>query len=257
MSNRILNLPFGVLSEDEKLYKVDLWRPNVDDLRIVWDQYSRYKVLFSDVVLRDFNHFTAVVLSRSTVVLEVSCERKRIGLLYATDITMNGSALVHFIFWDRKTKGRQRLILAVLQWGMDELELHKVNMTVPVYAYAALHRIHKMGIRIEGRRLEAILFDGKWRDVLEFGILRSELTDEVITAATLPRLDHELRWHGLLNNDPLLMRKVLRVKNERTTRPEDFEYRHAESGAEGPTLYNGSDGGTEVQLTTATGAAVL
>lgn len=211
--NVIVSLPKTIVSEDGLEYVIDVWRPSNRMLQDTWDEYKKYRVLFSDIVVNDFKYFFSMVMAKDTIVLQVTQGGVEVGLLYGTEIRPGRSALAHYVFWKGRQAGKQRVILYTLALMMEELGLHRINITIPMYAHAALHRVHKMGLRIEGRRREAILYNGRWSDMLEFGVCIDELTDEAIEASTLPRTDDQQHWHGLLKQDELLARKVLRVKN--------------------------------------------
>ena len=199
-------LPVIVESEDGERYFVSLWTPDSMELQQVWAQYSKYRVLFSDITVNDFKTFFDMVMSRACVVFAIDTVDTdpimRVGLLYATEIRLGSSALGHYVFWDRKTAGRQCLILEMLRLGMQELGLHRMNVTIPMYAYSALRRVSRMGFRIEGRRREAILHQGKWHDVLEFGTLLTELTDEACQRGWIQRDDSA--WQYFVPEQELL-----------------------------------------------------
>lgn len=199
-------LPVIVTSEDGIRYRVSLWAPDQYELQAVWMQYSKYRVLFSDITVNDFTTFFDMVMSRACVVFAIDQldvePVMRVGLLYATEIRLGSSALGHYVFWDRHTAGRQRLILEMLRLGMQELGLHRMNVTIPLYAYSALRRVSRMGFRIEGRRKEAILHKGKWHDVLEFGALLTELTDEVVQRGWIQEDDSQ--WSFFVPETQLL-----------------------------------------------------
>lgn len=205
-------LTFEIESEDGKTYSVQPWQPDVQTVLDTWEKFSKYRIIFSDVQVDDPQKFLAMMMNPGSVVLEISCEGKEVGMYYLTGISPLTSAYVHYAFWDRKSSGRQRLVLTIARRVMDELDLHRVTISVPIYAYAALNRIQRMGLRIEGRRREAILHQGRWADKLEFGTLREELTDEALEAGRIPREEHEENWYGLLKDDEKLYEKVLRPR---------------------------------------------
>ena len=211
MSDRLLGLPLEVVSEDDKTYTIDIWRPTTPMLEETWERYQQYRVMFSDVTLNDYNHFLSIVMVPGTIILSVEVEEKEIGLIYFTEISQATSAFGHYIFWDRKSgAGRHRVLLTAQRLIMVEFGLHRMDMAVPIFAYSALHRLHKIGYRIEGRRKEALLYKGRWADLLLFGVLLEELTDEVIEQGHIEATTEQHTWHGLLKQDDLLAAKILR-----------------------------------------------
>lgn len=216
MNDNLLGLPLEIVSEDEQTYTVDLWRPTEAMLKKTWERYSQYSVMFSDVTLHSYEHFLQIVMVPGTVVLSIELQGEEIGLVYFTDIRLSTSAYGHYIFWDRNSgAGRHRVLLTIQRRFMQEFNLHRMDMSVPIFAFAALHRLHKIGYRIEGRRKDALLYKGRWADMLEFGVLLEELTDEVLEQGHIVQSDEQHSWHGLLKQDALLAKKILRVRRER------------------------------------------
>jgi RimJ/RimL family protein N-acetyltransferase len=216
MNDKLLGLPLEIVSEDDKTYTIDIWRPTTPMLEETWERYQQYRVMFSDVTLNDYEHFLSIVMVPGTIILSVEVEDKEIGLIYFTEISQATSAFGHYIFWDRKSgAGRHRVLLTAQRTIMKEFGLHRMDMAVPIFAFSALHRLHKIGYRIEGRRKEALLYKGRWADLLLFGVLFEELTDEAIEQAHLEATDEQHTWHGLLKQDDLLAAKILRGRRKK------------------------------------------
>jgi hypothetical protein len=209
----MLNLPLSIVSEDNKEYTLLPWQPVVEDIIELWSKYSKYKVLFSDVVVNNPQQFCSIILAPTTIVLLVKQEGKDVGLLYITDIRPLHSADAHYFFWDRKTDGRQRLILVAMRWAMDEFKLHRLNSAIPITAYSALHRVRRIGMYLEGRKRQSIRIQGKWLDTLLFSVIREEITEEAIEKAYIERPSFEYRWFNLLRNNYDLMHHIV---NRRT-----------------------------------------
>lgn len=214
MQDNLLGLPLSVVAEDGRAYILDVWAPSLAQLQETWDRYSKFRVLFSDVTVDDFRHFAAMTLSSGTVVLRVLHDDAEVGLIYFTEIRPLHSSIGHYVFWDRSSGGgRQRVLLTAQRHIMRELGLHRMTMSVPLYAFAALRRLHRMGYRIEGFRTEAILYKGKWGDMIDFGVLLSELTDDAIEQARIPTGDDD-GWNKILADRDKLRDKILRPRRE-------------------------------------------
>ena len=153
------------------------------------------------------------MLAPSTVVLEASTEGESIGLIYFADIRPLHHATGHYHFWDRNPgRGRHRVLLSAQRHVMRMLGLHRMQMSVPIYAFSALRRMHHIGYRLEGRRREAILNDGKRADLLDFGVLLAEITDDTLEAAKLPN-DETASWNTILHDNAKMMHYILRGSN--------------------------------------------
>lgn len=204
-----LGLPLAIRSEDGQDYIVDAWKPTIQDVYALWNRYSKYRVLFADVTAGNFDYFREMVLAKTTIVLPVSCAGEEVGILYGTRLRIPHDITAHYFFWDRKTAGRHVVLLRTMKWFMDEFHIHRVKVAIPKHAFAALHRVQRMGLRLEGVEREGMLYDGKWSDMLLFAVLESELTEQALNTGVLERTPAETNWFGLLQQDELLMRKVV------------------------------------------------
>ena len=62
----------------------------------------------------------------------------------------------------------------VLGYAFDAVGLHRVELEVYAFNPRAQRVYEKCGFRVEGRRREALLWDGERVDVLDMGILRTD-----------------------------------------------------------------------------------
>jgi RimJ/RimL family protein N-acetyltransferase len=62
----------------------------------------------------------------------------------------------------------------VLGYAFDTVGLHRVELQVYAFNPRAQRVYEKCGFRVEGRRREALLWDGERVDVLDMGILRTD-----------------------------------------------------------------------------------
>lgn len=220
MQNATLDLPMEVVSEDGHTYVIAPFEATHEKLDFLWDQAKAHDFLFSSDTRGRRDLFDSYLLSPGVVVLEVyelntETENpddavKYVGILYADRLTPRASARGHYLFWDHNQKGRHRVILSGLRWAMEAFDLHRIDIEVPRYAFAALRRIHKLGLRLEGEKREAVMSrKNKWQDVLLFGIVREEITDEVIEDGHLKRGKEEARWFGILDNPSAILTKAV------------------------------------------------
>ncbi|GAB4541879.1 MAG: GNAT family protein [Anaerolineales bacterium] len=105
------------------------------------------------------------------------------------DNRLLGKALVEWIDWTngngylrlgigaesdrRKGYGSQALTL-LLRYAFGELNLYRVTAVVPAYNEGALRLFQKFGFMEEVRRRKALNRDGRFWDVLSFGLLQEE-----------------------------------------------------------------------------------
>lgn len=197
-------LPLEITSEDGHDYTVEPFQATPQNVNFLWEQAGKHDFLFSDMTRGDPSRFVNYLLSPSVLIFLVRQEEEPIGLVYADLLRPYIDARAHYLFWDNKHAGRQRILLTVMRWFMEEFKIPRLNMEVPDYAFAALRRLRKMGVRIEGRRRAAISYHENPRDILLFGITIGEITDDVIENAKLDRTEQEADWFGLISSDNIL-----------------------------------------------------
>lgn len=62
----------------------------------------------------------------------------------------------------------------ILNWGFQVAGLHRLGIECFSYNATAVHLYEKLGFAVEGRRREAIWFDGAWHDNVEFGMIEDD-----------------------------------------------------------------------------------
>lgn len=73
----------------------------------------------------------------------------------------------------------QEALLKGLELAFKEYNCHKVELYVYSYNDRAIHVYEKLGFVVEGRKRECIYKNGKYYDIVNMGILRSEYLIEV------------------------------------------------------------------------------
>jgi hypothetical protein len=215
MNTEVEGLPMFIESEDGINYMVEPFGATSAGISFLWENAGKHKFLFSDNYRGDFSLFVRYVLSQSVILMNVMNEDSDdpIGLLYADNLAPGVSARAHYIFWDHKQVGRHRILFIGAKWLMQEFGLYRISIEIPDLAYSALRRMQRMGVRIEGRRRGAFLFEGSHRDLFEFGILKEELTDEAIEKAKLYRTPAEDSWFTVLDVEPALNRAIMKKEH--------------------------------------------
>lgn len=152
------------------------------NLHTFWTKARQFKTLFNQEVRDDFKKFLEVFLRDGPNGVETNglfwVVDDFMGLLYITDIVPECDALAEYTFFDRRTRGREPLVRAMLKYVFDKYNFNRLTVEVGVYAHPATMKfIESVGFKNEGRKRRATLFDNKWFDVLIYGILKEELTD--------------------------------------------------------------------------------
>lgn len=102
-----------------------------------------------------------------------------VGVFYMTDI-MPSEALVHYTFFDRRHKGRQQLVKAMMKYVFEKYKFQRLSVEIPLYTISK-HRnqntirfILDCGFFYEGKKRKAAYYRGDWYDINMYGILRTE-----------------------------------------------------------------------------------
>jgi RimJ/RimL family protein N-acetyltransferase len=89
----------------------------------------------------------------------------------------NGTALIYIGIGDEKNRGRgyaKEALRLTIDFGFEELNLHRIELTVLEYNEPAIKLYERLGFKREGVYREFIHRDGKRYDMYLYGILRSE-----------------------------------------------------------------------------------
>ena len=62
----------------------------------------------------------------------------------------------------------------ILDWGFKIAGLHRISVNCFEWKARAIGTYQRLGFLVEGRRREALWYDGGWKDLLELGILEEE-----------------------------------------------------------------------------------
>jgi RimJ/RimL family protein N-acetyltransferase len=142
-----------------------------EDVYKLWDRFRNVPAIFDDFTRADIDRFTRLLTNPATLWLETDDGN---GILYLTDIMPGLSAYAHFVFWDRKLRGREALIISTLKWAFITLNLIKINAWIPDFAKAAIHFAEKLGFMHEGVLRRWSFSQGKPYDKVALGITREE-----------------------------------------------------------------------------------
>jgi RimJ/RimL family protein N-acetyltransferase len=148
-------------------------------LRELWEKLSQFEVLFTLSYEKDFGKFV------SSFVREVMPDVYEptglfwqvddVGILFITDIAPGYSASAHFTFWDKRFRGREKLVLEMMRYTFDLLSLHRMSVEIPMYMPALLAFAERIGFVKEGRKRKTHFYREKWYDSAIFSILEDEV----------------------------------------------------------------------------------
>jgi RimJ/RimL family protein N-acetyltransferase len=90
---------------------------------------------------------------------------------------VNRSAVLGIVIGDRAMQGRgygREAIRLVLKYGFEELNLHRIALSVFADNWRAIRTYQKVGFQLEGCLRQAQYRNGRYQDEYRFAILRSE-----------------------------------------------------------------------------------
>ena len=155
----------------------------MDNLRRFWEHASKFRVLFSEEV-KDFHTFCEYFMSMEGETLSAHGLFWRVddfvGVYYMTHIEKN-DALIHYSFFDRRHRGRQELTRMMIRYVFDKYGFRRLSAAIPHFAntenektLGAFQFIRQVGLKQEGIKRKAIMFNGDWFNVANFGVLKEE-----------------------------------------------------------------------------------
>lgn len=147
---------------------------SMEQVQSLWEKFASISGLFDDFHRDRADLFVQKLKSPNTVWLELEDGN---GLYYLTNVIPNLSATGHFVFWDRKLKGREELTMDVMRWLMSKVPLVKVNSYQPDYAKAARRFAENIGMKREGIIRRWSYSDGKLFDMFVYGMTSEEAFD--------------------------------------------------------------------------------
>lgn len=97
-----------------------------------------------------------------------------VGMFCMDNIRLE-EADVHYSFFDRRHKGRESLVRAMLQMVFDQYPLTRLNVYIPAYVGMGPRLfIERCGFKMEGCKRAASWWKGKKFNVYCYGILKEE-----------------------------------------------------------------------------------
>lgn len=158
--------------------RVSLVKLTYEKLRYFYKKLSKFDVLFNDEIPNDFISFAGRFLTlnsdKTVKATGLIWEVDDVGILFMTGIT-DHAACVHFTFWDRQLKGREPLIKAMIKHAMERYGFERLEVSIGLYAKAALYAVERIGFVKEGRLRKVMRYKGEWYDANIYSVLREEV----------------------------------------------------------------------------------
>lgn len=147
-------------------------------LRGLWHRLREFDVIFNMSHGRDFGKFVQNFIVQGedgelhpTGLFWLVDD---VGILYLTDIVPGYDATAHFVFWDRRFRGREELIREMVRYVFDLLKLHRITVETPLHP-PLLGFIKRIGFVEEGHKRSSLFINGQWRDSIIFSLIEGEI----------------------------------------------------------------------------------
>lgn len=138
--------------------------------------FHRRNDVFLDFLMRDTTQLPALIIPRNREVEDP------VGFVRLYGINLvHGFGFLETVIADPRSMKKgwgveaSRLLLA---YALDHIGIHRVEAKVFAYNQLSINSLRRNGFRQEGVLREACFSDGKFWDILVFGILREEMEQE-------------------------------------------------------------------------------
>lgn len=158
------------------------------------DLSERYRDWFNDAEVCRYNshhrfpnygedvriYYETTIKSRENLILAI-CDKLNdlhIGNISLQSISpLDQSAEFAIVIGDRSYWGKgigEEAMRLIVAHGFDQLNLHRIYCGTAEDNTGMQKLAHKLGFKEEGRSRDALYKDGKWKDLLRYGLLRDE-----------------------------------------------------------------------------------
>jgi len=155
---------------------------SAERMAFLWDKLKGFDTLFNDFVKGDYaafvNHFVMEV-NGQPVPTGLFWDVDDVGIFLLHDIIPFQSATAHFVFWDKRFRGREALCIEMLKYAFENYKFERIKVEVPLYAYHTMDAVEGLGFVLEGRMRRAVLYHDRWFDVNIYSVLPEDLEGEI------------------------------------------------------------------------------
>ena len=97
------------------------------------------------------------------------------GMVSVSDIVPKLHGNIHFIFFDRKLRGKEQVLTGIMKHVFEAVGLRRINGVIPADRVTGMSMLRRIGFTREGKMRFAHLMNGKYIDQYIYGILREEV----------------------------------------------------------------------------------
>lgn len=152
-----------------------------DKVEWLWERVRTQNYAFDDTVKDNSQAFLLTLFRPDSV--HWYCDE---GMVSVTNIQPEINANIHFLMWDHSypvakiiAEGKK-----VIEQVFVEFDLARVTATVPHFSSNVMRLAVALGMKYEGTMRECFLHEGKFYDLVIYGMLRREFEKEKTNGRT-------------------------------------------------------------------------
>lgn len=127
--------------------------------------------MFDDTTYGDFDYFLRTLSNPSNVFFELEGGA---GLVSFTSVQPRVDALLHFIFYDKKLKGKEWTVNQILGDMFELGKLNRISCAIPEDRITGVKLVKRLGFKQEGMIRGAFLRNNCYLNVGIYGLMHKE-----------------------------------------------------------------------------------
>lgn len=166
------------ISIERKVYSFEHTKESIHKF---YEKSKELKTVFSKEFFGDFEKFCSTFFTRDSNGIVTPqglfwLVDDFVGMFYVTDIYPGIDAQCHYLFFDKKHRGREELAKEMLKYLFDTFKFHRLSIELPNYASDSTRRfIQDIGFHYEGKKIKNAKLNGIWYDSNLYGLLNEKL----------------------------------------------------------------------------------
>lgn len=153
-----------------ELHPIDVLAMTTQDAEELWQRIRKQKLCFDDFTRDRGDVFASRLVNPTSAAFET-----KDGLVLVESIVPRLSAEIHFYLWgsphevDIDATGRD-----ILWYVFHTYKVHRISAYPPVFNKIAKRLAARLGFKYEGCIRQQFLYEGRYQDVLVYGLLEQE-----------------------------------------------------------------------------------
>lgn len=151
-----------------------------EKVNFLWEQMLKFPFVFDDFTFKRHDIFVESLTLSDNLIFEVWREgdsklEDMAGLVNVSNVQPYLDGLLHFLFFDRKLRGKEDVMTRIIVHVMDMMKLRRITCAVPSDRGTGIQILGRLGFSREGRIRKKFLRKEKYLDVIIYGLLREEV----------------------------------------------------------------------------------